>query len=494
MATTKKQLAPAQKTPSPALRQACLFSDLGSRQVVADFTGGQLSTDGGALLLRQVDLGLGVTRELAACFEDARHPVYVEHRLPELLGQRLHTLALGYEDLNDHPHLRADPLLAACVGKEEPDARTALGTNRKGPALAAPSTLNRLELGNQKKDRYHKITFDPAQVEACVLKLGVRCLPKDAAWVILDLDAMGHLVHGLQEGRHFSAYYDGYCYLPLYIVAGPVVLCAQLRTADQDAASGVVEALAKVVPAVRQRLPGVKILVRGDSGFCRDDLLRWCEGQEEVYYCVGLAKNARLLQALEPALVAARMARCLTGATVRRFAEFTYQTRESWSRERRVVGKAEISAGGENPRFVVCHLPKEGMVREGERLTDPSQPDQVYEGLYCARGDMENVLKQQVLDLRADRLSTHYEGSNQLRLWLATLAYLLLERVRALLLAGTEYAQATVGTVRAKLLKVAALVTVSVRRVYVQLSSAYPWQDLFRLCQARAMQLRAGRT
>ena len=494
MSTTKELRSPRQQTPAPALRQACLFSDLGARQVVADFTGGQLSTDGGALLLRQIDLGLGVTRELAACFSDVRHPVFVEHRLEELLGQRLHALALGYADLNDHQQLRADPLLAACVGKQEPHARTALGTRQEGPALAAPSTLNRLELGNQKQDRYHKIHFDPAQVEACVLKLGARCLPKTAPWVILDLDAMGHLVHGLQEGRHFSAYYDGYCYLPLYIVAGPVVLRAQLRPADQDAASGAVAALAKVVPAVRQRLPGVKILVRGDSGFCRDDLLAWCEGQEEVYYCVGVPKNARLLQALEPALVAARTVRCLTGATVRRFAQFTYQTRESWSRARRVVGKAEITAQGENPRFVVCRLPAEAEVPEGERVTDPSQPDQVYEVLYCARGDMENVLKQQVLDLGADRLSTHYLGSNQLRLWLATLAYLLLERVRALLLAGTEYAQATVGTVRAKVLKVAALVTVSARRVYVQLSSAYPWQVLFRQCHARAMQLVPAQT
>jgi hypothetical protein len=388
--------------------------------------------------------------------------------------------------------LRTDPLLAACVGKEEPTARTALGTCQEGPALAASSTLNRLELGNQKTDRYHKISFDPAQVEACVLKLGVRCLPKSAPWIILDLDAMGHLVHGLQEGRHFSAYYDGYCYLPLYIVAGSVVLWAQLRTADQDAAHGVVAALEEVVPAVRQRLPGVKILVRGDSGFCREDLLSWCEAQSEVYYCVGLSKNPRLVQELGPALVAARAARCLTGATVRRFAEFQYQTRKSWTRARRVVGKAEITTEGENPRFVVCHLPEEDPVPEGERVTDPTQPDQVYEGLYCARGEMENVLKQQVLDLGADRLSTHYQGSNQLRLWLATLAYLLLERVRTLLLSGTEYARATVGTVRAKVLKVAALVTVSVRRVYVQLSSAYPWQGLFRQCHARAMRLVAA--
>jgi hypothetical protein len=402
---------------------------------------------------------------------------------------------LGYEDLNDHQQLRHDPLLAACAGKPEPSARTALGTHTPGPALAAPSTLNRLELGNHKEDRYHKITFEPAQVEACVLKLGVRCLPQQAKRIILDLDSMGHLVHGLQEGRHFSAYYDGYCYLPLYIVAGAVVLWAPLRSADQDGAAGVVAALTQVVAAIRQRLPEVEIMVRGDSGFGREELMAWCEAQPGVFYCLGLAKNARLLQALEPTMVAARMARCLTGApTLRRFTEFSYQTQHSWSRARRVVGKAEITAGGENPRFVVCHLPQTGPVVEGTTQTDPAQPDQVYEGLYCARGNMENVLKQQVLDLQADRLSTHFQGSNQLRLWLATLAYLLLERVRALLLVGTQWADATAGTIRLRVLKVAALVTVSVRRVYVQLSSAYPWPEIFRRCHERAMQLGTGPT
>jgi hypothetical protein len=359
----------------------------------------------------------------------------------------------------------------------------------RGIALAAPSTLNRLELSNNRQSRCHKLPHDPAKVEACLLKLGVRCLPKHAEEVVVDLDAMGHLVHGLQEGRHFSAYYGDYCYLPLYAFVGDLPLWAQLRTSDRGAAAGVMPALAKIVAAIRKRCRRARIIVRGDSGFCQEEILAWCEGQQPVvYYCLGLAKNSVLIEKLAGALADARARRCLSGATsVRVFAEFEYRTQSSWSRSRRVVGKAEVMAAGDNPRFVVTNLPAEGF--KGEEDRERFVPQRLYEELYCARGEMENVLKQQVLDLRADRLSTHHLASNQLRLWLATFGYLLLERVRTLGLAGTELGRATVGSVRLKLLKVAAQVRVSVRRVYVQLSSAYPWQELFRLCQRRLMRL-----
>lgn len=474
--------------PGASLSQPLLFTGLASRQVVADFSGGHLSSDGGLLLLRQIDLGLGVSRTLAQCFWDARDGRWVDHQLPELLAQRLQGLALGYEDLNDHASLRLDPLLAVAAGKRDP-----LGLDRlqdRGHPLASPSTLNRLELSNNKASRYHKISHDPKKIEACLLKMAVRSLPKHATELILDLDNMGHLLHGLQEGRHFSAYYDGYCYQPLYVICGDVVLWAQLRTGETDPKEDVIAALRQIIAAIRERSPGVRLLVRGDSGFCREELMAFCEGQAEIYYVLGLGKNVTLVKKVEQHLFWAAAKRCLCGPEANReFTEFNYQTRESWSKERRVVAKAEVTAEGANPRFVVTNLPAAGFAQQEQenRFT----PQRLYEEGYCPRGNMENILKQQVLDLEADRMSTHYLASNQLRLWMATFAYLLLERLRTLTLGGTELAKATAGTIRVKLLKVAAAVTVSVRRVHVQLCSAFPFQEIFRTCQRRLMELRS---
>ena len=456
--------------------------------MVADFSGGTLSSDGGALLLRQVDAGLGLTRMLAGCFQDRRDARLVDHPLPALLAQRIHGLALGYEDLNDHAELRHDPLFATACDKSD-----LLGQNRclpqfRGLALAGPSTLNRLELSNNKSTRCHKVPHDPLKVEDCLLTMGVRCLAKHTKEVVLDLDAMGHLLHGLQEGRHYNDYYGDYCYLPLYMVVGEVVLWAQLRPSDRGAADEVVPALTKVVAAIRRRCRKARIVVRGDSGFGVEEIMAWCEAQPEVYYCLGHSKNSVLNEKLEPALTIARQRSCLCGApSVREFAEFEYRTVKSWSRSRRVVGKAEVMREGDNPRFIVTNLPARGF--KGEKDRARFTPERLYTELYCARGQMENVLKQQTLDLAADKLSTHYLASNQLRLWLASFAYLLLERLRALGCRGTELARATVGNIRLKLLKVAAQVTVSVRRVYIQLSSAYPRAELFRLCHARLMKL-----
>jgi hypothetical protein len=467
--------------------QSLLFDDLGSRRVQADFSGGTLSSDGGVLLLRQVDIHLGLTQSLAQCFEDQRQQVFVDHSVRQLLTQRIFGLALGYEDLNDHEQLRRDPLLATACEKTDPLGQDRLNPNHRGWALAGSSTLNRMELSNNRSDRCHKIPHDPAKIQACLLQMGARCLPKHAQEVVVDLDAMGHRLHGLQEGRYFNAYYDDYCYLPLYAFVGDFPLWAQLRTADHEAAYGVVAALEKIVAAIRKRCRKARIIVRGDSGFCREEILAWCEGQREVYYCLGLAQNAVLLEHLRPALIQARTRHCLSGATVREFSEFEYQTQKTWSRARRVIGKAEIMAGGENPRFVATSLPVRGF--KGDKDRGRFTPARLYEEMYCARGEMENVLKQQVLDLCADRMSTHHLASNQFRLWEATFAYLLLERLRTQGLAGTELERATVGSLRLKLLKVAAQVSVSVRRVYVRFCSAYPLQALFRLCHRRLMEL-----
>jgi Transposase DDE domain group 1 len=470
--------------------QSFLFDDLGARRVQADFSGGTLSTDAGALLLRQVDTNLGMTADLALCFYDARNQDWVDHSVQELLRQRIFGTALGYEDINDHERLRLDPLLAVACGKTDPTGEQRVLPQFRGIALAAPSTLNRLELSNNKESRCHKLPHDPAKIEACLLKMGVRCLPKHAQEVVLDLDAMGHRLHGLQEGRHFNAYYDDYCYLPLYAFVGDFPLWAQLRTAEHEAAHGAVPALEKIVAAIRKGCPKARIIVRGDSGFGREEIMAWCEAQPEVYYCLGLAKNSVLIDKLGAALAQARARHCLTGASsVRQFTEFLYRTHNSWSRERRLIGKAEVMREGENPRFVVTNLPAKGFKDQKDKSR--FSPARLYEELYCARGDMENKLKQQVLDLQADRMSTHYLASNQFRLWEAMFAYLLLERLRTQGLSGTELERATAGSLRLKLLKIAAQVRVSVRRVYVQMSSAFPLQEVFALCHRRLMRLAA---
>ena len=467
-----------------------LFTDLGSRHVVADFSGGHLSSDGGALLLRQIDNGLGVTRSLAACFSDERDVRYIEHSIGELLAQRVHALALGYEDLNDHSALRRDPLLAVAAGKLDP-----LGLDRseadRGQALAAPSTLNRLELGNNKADRYHKISHEPAAIEATLLQMGVRALPADTKEVILDFDASADPLHGQQEGRFFHGHYDEYCYLPLFCFAGDVILWAQLRPADRNDSEGTLEALQKIVTALRLRFPKVRIIVRGDSGFCRELLMAWCEGQTEVYYCLGLARNPRLQALLTPALDRARIRQILCGGvSVRAFAEFPYKTLDSWSCARRVIGKAEVTTQGANPRFIVTNLPQDDFAGEptieGEGRFSAQR---LYEEVYCGRGEMENMIKQMQLDLDATRMSSHYMASNQLRLWFSAFAYLLLERLRALTLGGSVLARATVGSIRLKLLKVGAQIKVSVRRIHIQLASAFPLQALFAHCQGVLGQL-----
>src|ERR1700693_1046416 len=469
MVTTSPQL--------PSDFQPLLFNSLGARQVVTDFSAGHLSSDGGMLLLRQIDEGLGISRSLAGCFSDLRNPLLIEHSVRELVAQRLLGLAAGYEDLNDHSLLRLDPLFAVAVGKEDP-----LGTGRapqdQGKALASASSLNRLELGNNKKTRCHKISAHHEAIEDTLLHKGVRCLPKHSKEVVIDLDASDDPLHGHQEGRFFHGFYGCYCYLPLFAFVGSVPLWAQLRTSDGDAARGAVEALEKIVPALRKRCPKAKIIVRADSGFCREEIMAWCEAQSEVYYCLGLARNSRLRDLLDHKFARVRELAILCGGVARGFTEFQYQTQKSWTLSRRVIGKAEVLGDKDNPRFIVTNLAAEGFDDE-QQPPDRFSAQTCYEDFYCARGNMENQLKQQYLDLDAGRPSTHWMASNQLRLWFSAFALLLFQRLRTLGLQGTELAHATAGTIRQRLLKIGAMVTVSTRRVYIRLASAFPLQNVF---------------
>src|SRR5215471_2767198 len=429
-----------------------------SRQVVADFDGERTSTEGGALLLRQADRQIGLLKRVAACFTDGRDPGRIEHELEPMLAQRIYGLALGYEDLNDHEELRHDPLLAVLAGKrkiQEP--------------LAGKSTLNRLELtpaGSPLNDRYHKITYSTEALDRLLVDVFLESHAKAPRQIVLDLDVTDTPLYGQQEDRFFHGYYNEYCYLPLYIFCGDHLLCARQRASNQDASAGCREEVERVVKQIRQRWPKVRIILRADSGFCREELMAWCE-QNQVDYVFGLARNSRLQRKIAPQLQAAKQAQETTGQAARVFAEFPYRTRKSWSRSRRVVAKAEYLEKGENPRFVVTSLPAESWAAAA-----------LYEKTYCARGEMENRIKEQ-LNLFADRMSTESLRANQLRLYFSSLAYVLIHALRRLGLAATEWAQAQVQTIRLRLLKIAAEVRLSVRRIAVSFSNAYPWKNIF---------------
>jgi hypothetical protein len=447
-----------------------VFPWVDRRRVEARFDGGRLSSDGGAVLLREVEAQRGVIRQFASCFTDHRNPTRIEHSVAALIAQRVYGLALGYEDLNDHEELRSDPLLALLVGE-----RDLLGAQRarrrdRGQALAGKSTLNRLELGAGEaggEHRYRKITVDPAAVNRFLVDVYVQAHAAPPASIVLDLDATDDPLHGRQEDRFFHGYYGHYCYLPLYIFAGDFPLCAQLRPANIDAAAGSVEAVERIVKQLRAAWPQVAILVRGDGGFCREALMASCEAHD-VDFLFGLARNARLERWLAPFLTAAEAAFTTTGEPARVFAETDYQTLESWSRPRRVVGKAEWLAKGANPRFVVTSL-----------SCAKVDAQTLYEQHYCARGEMENRIKEQQLDLFADRTSASSFATNQLRLWCSTVAYLLVAELRRLGLKGTAWARAQCGTIRLRLLRIGARIQVSVRRIRIALASGYPYEALF---------------
>jgi hypothetical protein len=433
------------------------------------FDGGAITSDAGGLLLREVEKRTGIIAQFAACFRDHRDAERIEHTLKELVAQRVYALALGYEDLNDHDQLRHDPLLAVLAEKADPTGASRVRERDQGKALAGKSTLNRLELTGEvvsEEERYKKMAMEQEAVDRMLVAVFLQAQGEPPPEIVLDLDATDDPVHGNQEGRFFHGYYGHYCYLPLYIFCGDHLLCARLRPSNLDASAGCVEELERIVGQIRQAWPGVKITLRGDAGFCREELMAWCE-QHLVDYVLGLAKNERLKAAITPELHQAAAEYQRTGQAARLFKEFTYQTRESWSRARRVIAKAEHLEKGANPRFVVTSLAAAGW--EARRL---------YEELYCARGEMENRIKEQ-LSLFADRTSTAFLRSNQVRLYFSSVAYLLMEALRRLGLVGTEWARAQCPTLRLKLLKIGALIRVTVRKIWVSLGGGYPYAELW---------------
>jgi len=425
-----------------------------SRRVEAGFTAGQVSTDGGSLLLRETERKIGLLGRLAACFSDGRDQQRVEHGLAEMLAQRIYGLALGYEDLNDHEQLRRDPLFGVLSGKRELEE-----------PLAGKSTLNRLELTGRSL-RYHKIGYSAESIDRLLADLYLESHATVPRQIVLDLDATDIPLYGHQPERFFHGYYDSYCYLPLYIFAGDQLLCARLRPANQDAAAGSVEEVSRIVAQLRASWPQVKIVLRADSGFCREQLMGWCEANR-VDYVFGLQRNRRLRRIIGREMHEAQLLHRSTGKAARCFAEFSYRTHKSWSCSRRVVAKAEHLDKGENPRFIVTSL-----------TADEWAAQDLYEKFYCARGEMENRIKEQMC-LFADRLSTDEMKGNQLRLYFSALAYTLVEALRRLALKGTEWAQAQVDTIRLRLFKIGAIVRISVRRMVLEMSSAYPWKDIY---------------
>ncbi len=428
-----------------------------SRQVVARFDGGTMSSDGGAVLLRETERRLKLVSRLAGCFEDRRQAWLICHPVGEMVAQRVYGLALGYEDLSDHDQLREDPLLGVLSGKERAGEEP----------LAGKSTLNRLELGGEEPSRYKKIQYCPEAMDALLVQVFVEAHSEAPEEIVLDLDTTDLPLHGHQEGRFFHGYYDSYCYLPLYIFAGEHLLCARLRTADHDAADGSKEEVERIVRQIRAAWPAVRITVRADSGFCREELMKWCE-DNGVCYVVGFARNDRLRRRIEPQAREAARLHQQTGQPARVFTEFPYQTTTgSWSRTRRVVAKAEQLEGKENPRFVVTNVSADAW---------PAQ--RLYEDLYCERGEMENRIKEQ-LSLFAGRVSTETMRANQLRVYFAAMAYVLMHGLRRLGLKGTEMERAQATTIRLRLLKIGAQIRISTRKVWLSLASSYPWQRLF---------------
>ncbi len=435
------------------------FEGSGRREVVARFDGGTISSDGGAFLLRQTDKRLNLMARLAECFLDGRNQTLVEHSITEMVSQRVYGLALGYEDLNDHEQLRTDPVFGILAGKED-----------LAEPLAGKSTLNRMELGTGVNDRYKKITFWKEAVDELLVNIFIESNRQAPAEIVLDMDTTDMPLHGKQEGRFFHGYYDNYCYLPLYVFCGDHVLCARLREANHDAAFGCLPEIERIVKQIRAAWPEVKIVLRGDSGFCRNELMSWCENND-VDFLFGMARNKRLRRIIGQQMHEATVQWKQAGKAARVFSEFQYSTKKTkkggWDRERRVVAKAEHIDGKENPRFVVTSL-------TSERWT--AQP--LYEELYCERGDMENRIKEQ-FSLFADRVSAETIRANQMRLYLSAAAYILVSGLRRVGLKGTELAQAQVSTIRTKLLKIGAQIRISVRKVWVSMASSYPWQDLY---------------
>jgi len=442
------------------------FEDVCGRRVEAAFDGGVVTSDAGGLLLGLAYKALKLPGRFAACFKDGRDPDLIEHSVETLVRQRVMGLAMGYEDLNDHDRLRHDPVLALLAEK--------IDASRQGcQAVAGKSTLNRLELSGAQATRYHKIGHDGAAIERLFVDLFLESRPEAPEEIILDFDATDDPLHGEQEGRFFHGYYDCYCYLPLYVFCGRDLLAAKLRPANIDGCAGATEEAGRIVTQIRERWPRTRIVLRADSGFAREELMAWCE-KNGVDYLFGLARNARLAGEIAAEMEDARQEAEATGQPARRFKDFAWTTRDSWSRSRRVVAKAEWLGDKANPRFVVTSLAPER-----------AQARALYEDLYCARGDMENRIKEAQGDLFGDRTSTRSLRANQLRLWFASLAYVLLCAVRRIALAGTALAVASCMSIRLKLLKIGATVRRSTRRVRLAMAHGFPLRETFAIAHER---------
>jgi hypothetical protein len=438
------------------------FEAVERKKVVAAFDGGAMTSNAGALLLGQVDHGLGLIGRFAGCFTDRRDPRFVEHRLETLLGQRIFGLALGYEDLNDHDELRKDPALAVLAGK-------LTAVRQDCEPLAGKSTLGRLERrAKRRAAKYNKVDFDRSKADTLLVDLFLEAHDRAPGRIVIDLDATDIPLHGHQEGRFFHGYYDHDCYLPLYMFCGRHLLLARQRRSNIDAAAGSVDEVARVVAQIRQAWPRVKIILRADSGFARDALMSWCEANK-VDFVFGLARNHRLEEELAGDLATAKALCEASGKAARVFRDFRYRTLDSWSRERRVVGKAEYTLLGSNPRYVVTSLRNAAWDARA-----------LYEDLYCARGEAENRIGEQ-FELFADRASCETLDGNQLRLIYSAFAYVLMEALRRIALRHTQFADAAVHTIRLKLLKIGAQVRTSVRRIHFAMASACPHQTEFEM-------------
>jgi hypothetical protein len=436
------------------------FAPVEGRAVIAGFDGGAITSDAGGLLLGATDRAIRLIGRFAECFIDRRCPELVEHTVRTLVGQRVFAIALGYEDLNDHDELRHDPVMAVLAGKLQ-------ATRKDCAPVAGKSTLNRLELSTPTPTRYHKIAHDGAAIEGLLVTLFLAAHKSAPQQIVLDLDATDDPLHGHQQGRFFHGYYDCYCYLPLYVFCGKHLLAAKLRPSNIDGSAGSVEEVARIVAQIRARWPQTRIILRADSGFAREVLMAWCEANG-VDFIFGLSKNARLNRAIGAELIDARQESRMTSAPARRFKELTWSTRKSWSRTRRVVAKAEWTQGEANPRFIVTSL----TAADGDGRA-------LYEQVYCARGEMENRIKECQMDLFADRTSAWSLRANQLRLWFASMAYVLVESLRRIGLQATDLADATCGSIRRKLFKIGALVTISVRRIKLAMASGCPYKAVF---------------
>ncbi len=457
---------------SPA---ALPFGDLGKRELVWNFAGGTITSDAGGLLLKRVEERTRIIARFASCFTDYRQADRIEHPLADLVGQRVYGLALGYEDLNDHDQLRRDPMLAVMLGKDDPEGRQRRRSRDRGKALAGKSTLNRLELTAPDYDPAdaatrsvpQKIVMNPESINRLLLDVFLEAHREPPPRIVLDLDVTDDPLHGQQEGRFFHGYYREYCYLPLYIFCGEHLLCAWLRESNRDPSDGALEEVERIVAGIRARWPQVGIVLRGDGGFCREAIMKWCE-DHHVDYVLSLAKNNRLKKIIGRQMQEAKEQFEQTQKASRVFTDFDYRTQKSWSAKRRVVAKAEHLDKGANPRFVVTSL-----------TSEQSDARSLYEDVYCARGEMENRIKEQQMDLFADRTSTSRMWSNQVRLYFSSIAYLLLQALRRLGLRGTDMACAQCGTIRLKLLKIGAQIRITVRKVWIRMATGCPWADVF---------------